>query len=180
MVLEMDSIGHEFLEQGQPAYDEVVREFGCEVLAAGGAVDRTKLGAMVFTDAAKRERLNAILHPRILDVVRKWFAALDRPGGPEFAAVEAALILEAGYDKELDRTVVCWCRPEQQLARLEGRGLSRIQAQARVATQMPIDEKRKLADLVIDCSKSLEETDRQVGELAQKLKRLASAGRNIS
>ena len=58
-------------------------------------MDRGKLGAIVFADPEKRARLNQILHPRILDVVRKWFAALDRPGGPDFAFVEAALIVEA-------------------------------------------------------------------------------------
>ena len=83
MVLEMDPIGHEFLEPGQAAYDEIVREFGREILTSAGAVDRMKLGGIVFANETKRARLNAILHPRILDVVRKWFVALDRAGGPE-------------------------------------------------------------------------------------------------
>ncbi len=179
-VLEMDSIGHELLEPGQATYDEVVREFGRDVLAPSGAIDRGKLGAVVFANEAKRNRLNAILHPPILDVARKWFSALDRPGGPEFAVVEAALIFESGYSKELGRVIVCWCRPEQQIARLEERGLSREQAQARVAAQMPMNEKRKLADEVIDCSKSLDETEAQVDALVQKLRQLATAGRNIT
>ncbi|HUJ31076.1 MAG TPA: dephospho-CoA kinase [Candidatus Acidoferrum sp.] len=178
MVLEMDPIGHELLEPEQAAYDEVIGEFGLGILGPGAVVDRGKLGAIVFADPAKRKKLNAILHPRILDVVRKWFAALDRPGGPEFAFVEAALILEFGYQKELDRVVVCWCRPEQQLARLEARELSGEQAQARIAAQMPIDEKRRLANDVIDCSKSMTETERQVEALVEKLKQLAAAGRN--
>lgn len=180
MVLEMDPIGHEFLEPGQAAYNEIVLEFGREILEPGAKVDRMKLGAIVFADAAKRARLNAILHPRILEVVRNWFAALDRPGGPEFAVVEAALILEAGYNKELDRIVVCWCRPEQQLARLEERGFSGEASAARIGAQMPIDEKRKLADDVIDCSETLVKTETQVMALVEKLKRLATtAGRNI-
>jgi dephospho-CoA kinase len=178
MVLDMDPIGHEFLEPGQPAHDEIVREFGREILDSRATIDRSKLGAAIFADAAKRQRLNAILHPRILDVVRKWFLLLDRPGGPEFAVVEAALILEAGYAKELDRVAVCWCRPEQQLARLRERGLSSEAAQARIAAQMPIDEKRRLADDVIDCSKSLWETEHQVATLVEKLKQLAMTGRN--
>lgn len=174
-VLEMDPIGHEFLEPGQAAYNEAVREFGPGVLgASGGAIDRRKLGAIVFADPAKRSKLNAILHPRILEVVRQWFAALDRAEGPPFAVVEAALILEAGYNRELDRIVVCWCRAEQQLSRLERRGLSREQARARIAAQMPIDEKRKLADDVIDCSGSLQETQQQVEALVAKLRQLAT------
>ena len=180
LVLEMDPIGHELLRSGEAAYDAVLREFGRDVLGVDGAIDRGKLGEVVFADAAKRERLNAIQHPLILERVRQWFAKLDQPGGPEFAVTEAALILESGYNKELDRIVVCWCRAEQQISRLEDRGFSREQAQARLTAQMPIDEKRKLADDVIDCSKSLQETDRQVGRLVEKLKQLATPGRNIS
>src|SRR6202043_1385915 len=90
-VLAADPLGHELLEPGQSAYDEVVREFGNGIVTAGDKVDRAKLGAIIFADPAKRARLNQILHPRILDVVLKWFAALDRPGGPELAVVEAAL-----------------------------------------------------------------------------------------
>jgi dephospho-CoA kinase len=180
MVLELDTLGHELLEPGQTVYDEVVAEFGKDILEAGGKVDRAKLGAIVFADAAKRARLNQILHPRILDVAQKWFAALDRPGGPEFAVVEAALIIEAGYNKSLDRVIVCWSRPDQQLARLKERDFSLDQAQQRIAAQMPVDEKRALADDVIDCSGSLDETKRQVENLVSKLKQLAASGRNIS
>lgn len=176
-VLNADPLGHEMLEPGQPAYDEIVREFGKEILDPAGKVDRARLGAVVFADAQKRARLNQILHPRILEVVRKWFAALDRPGGPEFAVFEAALILEAGAKKELDRVILCWCRPEQQLERLQERGLSAQQAQLRIAAQMSMDEKRRLADDVIDCSGSLEATERQVENLLNKLKQSATAGR---
>jgi dephospho-CoA kinase len=173
-VLEADPIAHELLEPGQAAYDEVVREFGRGILGAGGQVDRGKLGVIVFSDAAKRARLNQILHPRILEVARNWFLRLDRPGGPELAFVSAALIIEAGYNKEMDRLVVCWCRPEQQLERLVERGLSREQARLRVAAQMSAEEKRRLADDVIDCSGSVETTERQVREVTAKLLQLAA------
>lgn len=178
-LLEADTLGHELLEQGQPAYDEVVAEFGKGVLDSYGKVDRSKLGAIVFADAAKRARLNQILHPRILDVIRKWFAALDRPGGPGLAVVEAALIIEAGFNKELDRVVVCWCRPEQQLERLKERGLSPKDAQLRIAAQMPVDEKRRMGDEVIDCSGTIEATERQVAKVFEKLKLADAPGRNF-
>jgi dephospho-CoA kinase len=172
-VLELDPLGHEMLEPGQPAYDETVAEFGKEILEPSGKVDRSKLGAIVFADAAKRARLNQILHPRILDVVRNWFAALDQAGGPDLAFAEAALIVESGFHKDLDRLVVCWCRPEQQLDRLQERGLSAEQAQQRIAAQMPMDEKRGFADIVIDCSGSLADTETQVGKMLEKLAQLA-------
>jgi dephospho-CoA kinase len=179
-LLEADTLGHELLEQGQPAYDEVVAEFGKAVLDSFGKIDRSKLGAIVFADATRRARLNQILHPRILDVIRKWFAALNRTGGPELAVVEAALIFEAGFNKELDRTIVCWCRPEQQLERLQERGLSPEDARLRIAAQMPVDEKRRLGDEVIDCSATIEETERLVAQVFEKLKLADAAGRNIS
>jgi len=175
MVLEMDPLGHELLEPGQAAYDEVIREFDSCILGPGDAIDRSKLGAIVFADAAKRARLNQILHPRILDVVQKWFAALDLPGGPEFAVVEAALIVESGFHKSLDNLVVCWCRPEQQLERLIQRGLTREQAQLRISAQMPAEEKRQLADEVVDCSGTIEETEGQLKNLVERLKQLSAS-----
>jgi dephospho-CoA kinase len=179
-VLDADTIAHELLEPGQDAYNDVVREFGDGVLNKGGAVDRTKLGAIVFSDPSKRARLNQILHPRIHEVVTNWFASLDRRGGPDMAFEDAALILEGGARKNLDRVVVCWCTAEQQFERLQQRGLSAADAKLRIAAQMPLDEKRRLADEVIDCSRSIEETRRQVNAVIGKLKEFAAAGRNKS
>ena len=180
-VLDADTLGHELLEQGQDAFKEVVREYGQEVLDTYGNVDRSKLGQIIFADAQKRARLNQILHPRILDVVRRWFAALAQAGGPELAVVEAALIIEAGYNKELDQVIVCWCPAQQQLQRLLERGLTAEQAKLRIAAQMPMEEKRRLGDETIDCSGSLAETERQVIEvLKRSLRQAAPAGGNIS
>jgi dephospho-CoA kinase len=179
-VLEADPLGHELLEPGQAAYDEVVRDFGKEVLDPSGKVNRAKLGGIVFSDAQKRARLDQILHPRILDVVRKWFAALEGPEAPELAVVEAALIIEAGYNKELDKVIVCWCRPEQQIERLEERGLAVEDARRRMAAQMPMEEKRRLANEQIDCSGSIEETKRQVDVVLERLQQTPASGRNIS
>jgi len=180
-VLDADTLGHELLERGQDAYNEVVSEFGKEVLDTYGNVDRGRLGHIIFADASKRARLNQILHPRILDVVRKWFTAQGHEGGPELAVVEAALIIEAGYNKELDRVIVCWCPPEQQLQRLLERGLTAEQAKLRIAAQMPMEEKRRLGDEAIDCSRSIAETERQVTEAVRRFSRPATpAGGNIS
>jgi dephospho-CoA kinase len=180
-VLDADTLGHELLERGQEAREEVVREFGDEILDAHGNVDRSKLGQIIFADASKRARLNQILHPRILDVVRKWFTAQGHPGGPELAVVEAALIIEAGYNKELDEVIVCWCPPEQQLQRLVDRGLTLEEAKQRIAAQIPMEEKRRLGDETIDCSGSIKDTERQVMEVVKRLSRPAApAGGNIS
>jgi len=177
-VLDADPLGHALLEPGQAAYEEVVAAFGKDILDDYGNVNRSKLGALIFADPEKRARLNQILHPRISDVVQKWFAATDEPDGPEFAVVEAALLVEANYTKNLDKLIVCWCRAEQQMERLLQRGLSEKEAQQRIAAQMPLDEKRKKADIVIDCSGSFEETERQVNLAVEQL-RSATSGRNI-
>lgn len=180
-VLDADSLGHEMMHPGQTAYDDIVREFGRDVLAPDLSVDRAKLGAIIFADAEKRASLNRILHPRVLDAVQRWFASLDRADGPAFAFVEAALLVEAGYRSILDRLVVCWSKPEQQIERLIARGLTTSQARQRVAAQMPVEEKRRAADDLIDCSGSAEDTEKQVETLVETLKRAATSAKgNIS
>ena len=86
--------------------------------AAGPAVDRKKLAAVVFSDPQQLARLNKMLHPRIREEAREWFEALERSGGTKLAFEDAALIFETGLKGEFDKVIVCWCRPEQQLARL--------------------------------------------------------------
>jgi dephospho-CoA kinase len=174
LVLDADILSRELLEPGQDAYQEVVRDFGDDILLPGGAVDRKKLGAIVFQDAKKRARLNAIIHPRIREIGAQWFTSLDRPGGPDVAFEDAALILEAGLKNSFDRVMVCWCRPEQQVERLVERGLSAEDARQRMAAQMPMEEKRRLADEVIDCSGSLEETERQLDQALARFKQAAA------
>jgi len=169
-VLDADALGHTLMEPGTQAYDEIVREFGAGVTGAEGRIDRGKLGAMVFADRGKLERLNGILHPRVEEEIVRRFGEWERGGVRDAAFVEAALLVEAGYQKNLDGLLVAWCRPEQQMERLLTRGLSEVEAQRRIAAQMPAEEKLKFATEKIDCSRSMEETRRQVEELAKKLR----------
>ena len=168
-VLEADPIGHELLEPGQAAYDEVVKEFGPSILDPAGKVNRRKLGAVVFADPVRRAALNQILHPRISAVIRNWFAALDQPDGPPFAIVEAALIVEANFHKDLDKLIVCWCTPEQQMERLQERGFTADQARLRISAQLPMEEKRRMADATIDCTGTMERTEEQIASLVPLL-----------
>jgi dephospho-CoA kinase len=178
-VLEADKIGHQMIQPAGAAYQEVVREFGQGILTSEGLVDRRKLGDIVFADAKRMERLNAILHPPILEEQSRQLASIEQADPRAIAVVEAALLIEAGFDKKLEFVVVTWCTPEQQLARLTqagtGRGLTVEQARQRIASQMPIDEKRRRADAVIDCSGTLEHTRAQVITLFAKLKGMESA-----
>jgi len=169
-VLDADSLARQFIEPGQPAYDEVLREFGTSILDSNKSVHRAKLAAIVFADPAKLARLNAILHPRVEAAVIRQFAEWSRNGARDAAFVEAALLVEAGYLKHLDGLVVTWCRPEQQLERLCARGLSDNDARTRIAAQLPMEDKLSHATEKIDCSGSLEETRKQVEALAAKLR----------
>jgi dephospho-CoA kinase len=174
-VLDADSLAHKLIEPGQPAYDEVLREFGPAITDAQGCIDRAKLAAVVFADRAKLDRLNAIVHPRVSEVVFQQFDDWARQGTRDVAFVEAALLVESGIHKNLDGLVVAWCLPEQQLERLIARGLSETEARRRIAAQMPVEEKLRLATETIDCSGSLEETRQQVVALAAKLRRRPAA-----
>jgi dephospho-CoA kinase len=176
-----DKIAHQVIEPGQPAYDEIVREFGREILGANLNVDRARLASIVFADSARLTCLNAIVHPRVLEEEDHQMRELERNDPQGVAVVEAALLIESGFYRRLDRLVVVWCRPEQQLARLtdasHGRGMSQEDAERRIASQLSLEEKRRMADDVIDCSGTLDETQRQVHALVARLKSLAAAPR---
>jgi dephospho-CoA kinase len=174
-VLEADKVSHALIEAGGAAYEEVIARFGREILDSKGRIDRARLGAVVFADRQKLDQLNGIIHPRVEGEALKQLLELERSGSYPAAFVEAALIFEAGLQKQLDGVVVAWCLPEQQLARLIERGMSKAEARQRIAMQMPVAEKLALATEKIDCSGSMEETRRQVDALAAKLRAAAPA-----
>ncbi len=172
-VIDADSLARELMEPGQTVYEEVVHEFGRGVIdprSSTGQIDRRKLAALVFADRAKLDRLNAIVHPRVQETILRQFEEWACEGDVSVAFVEAALLVEAGYQKYLDGLVVTWCKPEQQLERLRARGFGEEEALNRMAAQLPVADKLKLATEKIDCSGSLEDTRRQVEALATKLR----------
>ncbi|MBI4466413.1 MAG: dephospho-CoA kinase [Acidobacteria bacterium] len=177
-VLYADRIAHELMAPGQPAYDEIVRAFGRDILHAGGAIDRRRLGEIVFADAARRAELNRIVHPRVIAEIEMEFARLAAAQPDAIVVVEAALLIEAGYHRRLDKLIVTVSTPEQQLERLMKKtGLSRTRAEERLAAQLPAEEKRRHADYEIDCSGSLAATEQQVEKLLAEWRRLAGRSR---
>jgi len=175
-VLEADKISHALIQPAGAGYQAVLACFGRDILDPGGAINHRRLAAIVFNDREKLNELNSILHPLVEREVMTRLAALERTGQTLVAFVEAALIFEAGLHTRLDGVVVCWCLPEQQLARLMQRGLSEAEAQKRIAMQMPVEKKLALATERIDCSGSLETTRQLVDALAARLRLAASAG----
>lgn len=173
-IIEADLLAHEYLQPENSVSQEVIREFGAEILDPTGKIDRAKLGELVFGHAERIERLNAIIHPHVLKEIARRLQELQRTGETGIAVVVAALHIETGFYKTFDRLAVAWCRPEQQLERLLSRGFTSQQAVRRIASQMPIEEKRRLADDQIDCSGTLEETTRQIDEALARWKRVSS------
>jgi dephospho-CoA kinase len=180
-VLDADKMAHALIEPGKPAYDEIVRHFGRNILATDGSIDRARLAAIVFADPEQLRSLNAIVHPPVLRELDGELERISRLDPSGIAVIEAALLIEAGYHHRLDRLVLVTCTPEQQFDRLTnpafGRAMSRDQAEKRIAAQMPLAEKRKLPHDAIDCSGSLDDTKRQVLELIEEFKHAASQQR---
>lgn len=172
-VIEADKVAHQLMQPGTPAFEEIVREFGARVVGPDGRIDRKALGAIVFEDSAKLQRLNRIVHPRVIEEQDRQLVEFERADRRGVAVVEAALLVEAGYHERLDRLVVVWCRPEQQRERLLARGMPAEEIEKRIAAQMPLEMKRRLANDQIDCSGSLDETRQQVQALVARLRQLA-------
>jgi len=173
-VIDADKIGHEMLLPSSPAHREVVAAFGKEILNPTGEIERRRLGPLVFADPAKLQQLNRILHPRIIERVDQLAAEYEAQNPHAVILVDAALIYETGIGGRFVKMIVAWCRPEQQIERFMAKaGVSREEAERRVASQMPAEEKRRRADFVIDCSGSLAETRRQAEQLYPTLQQLA-------
>jgi dephospho-CoA kinase len=154
------------------AYPDVVKAFGPSILAPDGSVDRKRLGDLVFADAEARARLNALVHPHVREEEQRRAAAVGGPGSP--VVTDAALLVEAGVHLRFRRLVVVHCPPEVQLRRLQERdGLDRAAAEARLAAQMPIEDKRRFGHFEVDTSGSFADSDRQADALAEKLRALA-------
>ncbi len=172
-IIDADKIGHEMLLPSSTAFPELVSAFGHGILDSAGRIDRKKLGPLVFADPAKLQKLNSIVHPRIIERIGQVAAMHCAENPVAVVIVDAALIFETGIPGRFVKTIVAWCRPEQQVERLMAKaGLSRQEAARRIASQMPADEKRRRADFVIDCSGTLEETSGQVGALYPALRQL--------
>jgi len=173
--IDADQIARECVEPGTPGLTAVVREFGDAVLNVHGSLDRAKLVAIVFADEPKREKLNSILHPFIIarqdEIMRQW--AHEAPNA--VAVIDAALMIESGGYKRFDKLIVVHCQPEIQIHRLMKRNsLSREEAELRIKSQMPQEDKMKYADYLIDTSGEFADTRRQVETLWQTLQPLGA------
>lgn len=158
-VIDADRVAHEVMRAGTPVHRAVVAAFGPQVLRPDGEIDRTRLGAIVFSDPQALARLEAIVHPAVLEEVARRVAAAPT----RVVVVEAIKLMEAGVADAVDALWVTTCLPEKQVQRLMvERGLSRQEAEQRVHAQPPQEAKIARADVVISTDGSLGETRAQV------------------
>jgi dephospho-CoA kinase len=149
-VIDADQLARDVVAPGEPALAEIVREFG-KVRNPDGTLDRKKLGAIVFGDAARRKKLEAITHPAIRDRFLARLAELEARGFTGVVFFDAPVMIESGNYRSMDRLVVVFTDESTQRNRLMARdGMAAAEATARMATQMPVVDKAKLADYVIN------------------------------
>ena len=175
-VLDADQTAREVVLPGAPGLKAIVEIFGEEVLNPDGTLNRKQLAAVVFADEEKRQRLNNTLHPFIIarqdEILCEW--EVEDPKG--IGIVDAALMIESGGYKRFDKLIVVHCRSEVQLERLMLRdGLSRNEAERRINSQMPQEEKQKFADYLIDTSDGFELSRAQTLKVYNRLRVLSSS-----
>jgi dephospho-CoA kinase len=175
LLIQADELGHEALASGGEAYQPVVEEFGREILTGDGTIDRRALAARVFADPQRLARLNALVHPVVFRREDELIAAyaVSHPDG--IAVVEAAILIETGSYSRFDKMILVTCTEQQQVDRAMRReGALESDIRARISRQMPLAEKRKYADFVIDTSGEKQDTLRQTRAVYDVLRRIQS------
>jgi dephospho-CoA kinase len=173
--LQADGLAHQVYSPGTAAYDEVVRSFGREILNEDGTINRSRLANLVFP--GRIGELNAIVHPEVVKRQNSWMSEVERSDPHGIAVVEAALLIEAGADKDFDKVIVVTCDFEQKVERFAQRTnvaleAARAEVERRSAAQFSDDEKARRADYIVDNSGSAEASERQVEQIWHELQRI--------
>ena len=169
VIIDADKVGHEVFKPDSEAWREVVAAFGRQIITTNGAIDREKLGEIVFSNSEARARLNQIMHPRMYDSVKTRLDEYRRQGAG-IVVLEAPLLLEAGWTSLVDEVWVATTSEATVLKRLRERtGLSEKESLARIRSQLPTEKRVKHADVVINTDCSLEELKAKVKELWKEL-----------
>lgn len=168
-VLDADKTVHRLYKSDRSTISKLVQEFGPEILNNNGEINRSVLGVRVFSDEVARKQLSRLLHDRIAEcMLEEQAAVLDK--GAKFCIWDVPLLIEAGFVKYVDKVWVVWVPRELQILRVLARdNLTRAEAEARIDAQGSLDEKRKYADVVIDNSGSMLETERQLEKIWKNL-----------
>lgn len=166
-----DELARRVAEPGQSAYQKIIKNFGLTVLHPDKTINRSKLAALVFSSSQKLKKLNSLIHPAIIKEMKKEIQELKKKK-EKIIILDIPLLYEEKLDRLCDKVIVVYVPEEIQRERLKKRdNLSDQEITSRLTSQMPIDEKKKLADLVIDNSEALEETKRQLEVVLKKVKK---------
>lgn len=167
--LDADELAHGVMAAGTEASSAIGARFGAEMLTPDGAVDRRRLGPVVFADRAARQDLEAIVHPAVYRAITAGLRAFDLTERPPLAVVDIPLLYETGRHQDFDRVVATLCPRSTQIERLMARGLTEADAELRLAAQMPAEEKAARAHHVIRTDGAFDETNAQVAALVRLL-----------
>ena len=167
--IDADVLAHEAVAPGSAGFEAVKARFGPDVVDSRGALDRRKLGSLVFADGQARKDLEAIIHPGVVTAIERWFSSLDAQAHP-FAIADVPLLYEASRERDYDVVIVTACELPTQIRRVMARdGITEPEARQRIAAQLPIDEKIRRADHVIRTDGLLASTNAQVHEVYRRL-----------
>lgn len=167
--LDADSLAHGVEAAGTEASAAIAARFGADMLTADGAVDRAKLGPIVFADASARRELEAIVHPAVYRAIAAGLRAFELVSDDPFAVVDVPLLYETGGEKDFDRVIVAACPPAVQIARLLERGMTETAARQRLAAQWPAEKKTSRADFVINTDGTFGDTDTQIDDVLRQI-----------
>lgn len=158
-----DLVAHDLMQPGGKSYEDIVEAFSDGILNDDGTIDRVKLGNIVFHDAEKLQKLNAITHPNVKEEIKNRIQKIREQGTASMILLEAALLIESGYEDVYDELWYIYVDRETRYRRLqEGRGYTREKTDSIMQKQLTEEQFRKYADVVIDNSHSIEETKRQI------------------
>lgn len=173
-IIDADKIVHDLLSPGEEACNEVVGHFGKSIQLPDGSIDRRKLGDIIFNHPDERAWLNQCIHPRVFQAYQAQVHRLRERQPDAIVVMDAALLIETGYHKNMDKLIVVYAGKKDQVKRLMERDRFTLeQALARISSQMPLDEKRKYADYVIDNTGTREASEQQTREVFEKLRQEA-------
>ncbi len=165
VLIDADQLAREVVEPGSPTLAQVADAFGQAMLQADGSLDRKRLGQVVFADESARKKLESLLHPPIRALMRSRMAAYEQEDPSRLVVVDVPLLYESGLVEYFSEVMVVYVPREVQLARLMERdGMDEDAAEQRISAQLPIDEKKAMADILIDNSGTRAATEQQIDQ----------------
>lgn len=159
VTIDADQIVTQLYQPGHAGHEALVRTYGEAILSPDGAIDRLKLAGIALATDADAKKLNALIHPLVIEEQARLIAAEEQTAGDRIVIVEATLLIESGGKSRFDRIIVVDTDPETQVARAVARGMTREEAERRIARQMPREERLRFADYVIDSSGAMSDTE---------------------